>query len=314
MMQKMLDYHSITLRILVGLGCILAFGFNSSAQHSVTIGWTQPSQSAGETVASTQISRNNTVIATVPPTTLSYVDSAVTAGQTITYSILNTDSQGIFSAAVTAAPVTIPGGVTPQANQTLLTTQTPVANNNSDGTNVNYELGTKFQSNTAGQITAIRFWKASNETGTHAGHIWSSSGVSLATVNFTGETASGWQQQALATALPILASTTYTVSVNTGATYYVDSNTGFSSQIVSGNLKSVVGNNGTYGGPGKFPTGNYLSSNYFRDVVFVAGTVPPPSMTISCPSASTGVVNLPTGPYSISVTSGTTTASCTGMK
>ena len=68
---------------------------------------------------------------------------------------------------------------------------------------MNYELGTAFTSDITGQITAVRFWKASNETGTHTGRIWSSTGTLLASVVFANETASGWQQQALTTPLAI---------------------------------------------------------------------------------------------------------------
>ena len=97
-----------------------------------------------------------------------------------------------------------------------------------------------------GQITAVRFWKASSENGTHTGNIWSSTGTLLASVTFTNETASGWQQQALTTPLAIAANTTYVVSVNTGNTYYVATNGGLSSQVINEDLSSVVGNNGVY--------------------------------------------------------------------
>ena len=126
--------------------------------------------------------------------------------------------------------------------------------NLSDGSGVNYELGMAFTSTSVGQITAIRFWKASSETGVHTGHIWSSAGTSLATVTFSGETASGWQQQSLTTPLSIAANTTYVVSVNTGPTFYVATTSGLATQIVNGDLHSIVGNNGLYGTTGTFPT------------------------------------------------------------
>ncbi|MBR8835677.1 MAG: DUF4082 domain-containing protein, partial [Stigonema ocellatum SAG 48.90 = DSM 106950] len=98
-------------------------------------------------------------------------------------------------------------------SQTIFTNQTPSNPNGTDG--VAYELGLKFQSAKAGQITAIRYWKAASETsGSHVGKIWSSTGSVLASVSFANETASGWQQQALATPLNIVANTTYVVSVN----------------------------------------------------------------------------------------------------
>ena len=157
------------------------------------------------------------------------------------------------------------------ASQSLFTTQTPAILNARDGVSVNYELGMSFTSTVAGQITHVRFWKASSESGTHTGRIWSGTGTLLASVVFTGETASGWQQQALATPLAIAANTTYVVSVNTGNAYYVATNSGLATQITNQNLRSVVGTNGRYGTSGTFPTGSWQASNYFRDVVFSAG-------------------------------------------
>jgi len=174
----------------------------------------------------------------------------------------------------TSSPVTVSGAnvgnLNFTASETLFTTQTPALTGKSDGSGVNFELGTLFQSGVAGQITAIRFWKDSHETGTHTGHIWSSTGTLLATVTFANETASGWQTQSLTTPLAITASTSYMVSVNTGNSYYVDTFSGLASKVTNLDLSSVVTtNNGAYGSVGTFPTSSYENSNYFRDVVFV---------------------------------------------
>ena len=85
---------------------------------------------------------------------------------------------------------------------------------------------------------------------------------------FTGESASGWQQQALATPLTITANTEYMVTVNTANAYYVTTDRGLASQVTSGDLKTVVGSNGRYGSVGSYPTESWENSNYFRDVVF----------------------------------------------
>ena len=161
--------------------------------------------------------------------------------------------------------------------QTLFTTQTPVLTNLSDGPTVNYELGVRFLSDVAGQITAVRFWKASNETGTHVGKLWSATGQLLTSVTFANETASGWQQQALPTPVAIAANTEYVVTVNTGNTFYVVTDNGLAQQVVNQRLRSVVGSNGVYGPPGAFPTNTFASSNYFRDVVFTDATGPLPT-------------------------------------
>src|SRR5262249_16230463 len=131
--------------------------------------------------------------------------------------------------------------------QPLSTNQTPDNGNAADG--VPYEIGMKFRVARAGQITAIRYWKAPGDTGTHIGHIWSATGGLLASVTFSGETASGWQQQALTTPLAVDANTTYTVSVNI-ITNYVSTVSGLASSIVNGDISSVAdGANGTYGSP-----------------------------------------------------------------
>jgi hypothetical protein len=152
-----------------------------------------------------------------------------------------------------------------------------------------------FYSVSAGQITAVRFWKHSKETGTHVGRIWSNGGALLASVTFTNETSSGWQQQSLASPLAIAANTTYIVSVNTTNGRYVYTNHGLDSQISNGSLRSVVGNNGRYASAGEFPDGDADGLNYFRDIVFVAGSVGsvafnPSSLTGG--ASSTGTITL----------------------
>ena len=55
------------------------------------------------------------------------------------------------------------------------------------------ELGAAFTPAKDGTVTAIRFYKGAGNTGTHTGSLWTASGTRLATVTFTGETATGWQ-------------------------------------------------------------------------------------------------------------------------
>lgn len=207
--------------------------------------------------------------------------SAVTDsnGQTSTVLTLGTPS-GATSPATNTVDATADGmgkvTFTAIANptdseQTIFTTQTPNNPNGTDGTS--YELGMKFRSAKAGQITDIRYWKAASETGTHVGKIWAATGgETLATVTFANETASGWQQQALDTPLIIEANTTYVVSVNTNGHFSISQNE-LASSIVNEDLSSVAdGNNGVYGTINNFPTNSYQNSNYFRDVVFLAGS------------------------------------------
>jgi glucose/arabinose dehydrogenase len=154
---------------------------------------------------------------------------------------------------------------------TLFTNQTPTQANFTDGTGSagDYELGMEFQSAKTGTIDAIRYYKSASETGSHAGKIWSSTGQLLASVSFTNEAASGWQQQTLATPLTITANTKYVVSVNTN-THYAISENGLSKTITNGDLSAIADDsNGVFNfAPGLFPNQSWNNSNYFRDVVF----------------------------------------------
>jgi hypothetical protein len=134
-----------------------------------------------------------------------------------------------------------------------------------------WELGMRFVSDVAGQITAMRFWKSSLDAGPHVGRLWSATGQVLATVTFSNETASGWQQQPLAAPVAIAANTEYVVTVTTGpGGYFVATYSGFATGLTSGHLHAPAGANGIFDSVGVFPTRTFSSSNYFRDIVFVA--------------------------------------------
>ncbi len=178
-----------------------------------------------------------------------------------TYTLTCTGSGGSASQSVT---VTVTA-----ARQTIFTTQTPAGT----ASDANYEMGTRFTSTVNGQITAIRFYKATGETGAHTGRIWNAARTQLASVVFSGETASGWQEQALASPLSINANTEYMVSVNTGNRYYVYTYDGLLSQITNGNLRTIAdGSNGRFTTTvGTYPASTFRNINYFRDIVFVPG-------------------------------------------
>ena len=89
------------------------------------------------------------------------------------------------------------------------------------------EVGVKFTSAKSGQITGIRFYKGSDNTGTHVGNLWSASGTLLASATFTNETASGWQQVNFATPVNITAGTTYIASYHTNTGNYADTHVFF---------------------------------------------------------------------------------------
>jgi hypothetical protein len=128
----------------------------------------------------------------------------------------------------------------------------------------------QFKSAVSGQILAIRFRKTTGDNVTHTGKIWTESGTQLTSITFTGETSSGWQEQALPSPLTIAANTIYVVSVNSAANSFEFAAQGFNAQIVSGNLIAPVGAGVFANSPGVFPNSSFNNSNYFRDLVFIA--------------------------------------------
>jgi PKD repeat protein len=155
------------------------------------------------------------------------------------------------------------------------------------------EIGVKFTSDVAGSITGLRFYKGSGNTGTHVGHLWDSSGNLLATVTFTGESASGWQTATFSSPVAIKANTTYVASYFAPNGHYAGDNNYFAtSGVNNGVLHAPSGNNGVYhyGSSGGFPTDTYLSSNYWVDVVFSSssGSSTGTPASNSPPTASAG--------------------------
>jgi hypothetical protein len=163
------------------------------------------------------------------------------------------------------------------------------------------ELGVKFRSDVAGQVTALRFYKGSGNTGTHVGHLWSATGTLLATATFTGETASGWQQANLSAPVTLTAGTTYVASYYAPNGHYAEDDGYFAAAALDAPplhaLKDGTdGPNGVYrpGTGGGFPTQVFQSANYWVDVVFApsnsAPDTTPPTVTAQTPAAgATGI-------------------------
>jgi outer membrane biosynthesis protein TonB len=149
------------------------------------------------------------------------------------------------------------------------------------------EVGVRFQSASSGSVNALRFFKASQNVGTHIGHLWSSTGTLLASATFSNETPSGWQQVSLATPVNLTAGVSYIVSYHTSNFYSAD-HSFFAKALTNGPLTapatSSASGNGVYayGPSGSFPANSYLSSNYWVDVSFlptaVVAQAPAPSI------------------------------------
>ncbi|MDD1557135.1 hypothetical protein C7U65_16115 [Bradyrhizobium sp. WBAH23] len=239
-----------------------------------------------------QSSPDGTTWTNLSATTASLTLDSSLVGKRIRVNATYTDLLSTNENATSAATAIVAAA---SATTTLFTTQTPANTNASDGIGADYELGMRFTADTSGVIQAIRYYKASNETGPHVGHIWSATGQELATVTFTNESTSGWQQQALATPLTIAAGTTYVVSVNINS-YYVSTTQGFASGISNGGLNAPVGAGVFDYSAGVFPTNVYQNANYFRDVVFA------PSNVIALLNTSTIYVSEAAGTVTVTVT------------
>ncbi|MDF2705533.1 MAG: hypothetical protein K0R62_1185 [Nonomuraea muscovyensis] len=148
----------------------------------------------------------------------------------------------------------------------------PAVPSNPDGQPIT--IGTKFQASTGGQVYGVRFFKGSQNTGTHVASLWSGSGELLASTPFVHETASGWQEVNFPTPVTITGNTTYIAAYHTTSGFYSVTRPYFTSAYVNSPLTapahSTSGGNGvfSYGASATFPTSSYQATNYWVDVIF----------------------------------------------
>ncbi|MCO5064180.1 MAG: DUF4082 domain-containing protein [Rhizobiaceae bacterium] len=189
-----------------------------------------------------------------------------TGGASFTYSI--SDGRGGTSSAnvsLTVNPAVV-------ATQSLFSaSDVPTILNENDPQPV--QLGMKFQTDVAGWITGFKFYKGTQNTGTHTANLWTASGTLMGSATFTNETASGWQYVALAQEIAVQPNTTYVVSYNARNGYSATTNyftTDRESQNLTALSSALSGGNGVYayGSGTLFPTSTYNSTNYYVDVVF----------------------------------------------
>lgn len=175
-------------------------------------------------------------------------------------------------AAALAAACSLLAGADARA-ASLWSPETTPANLSANDLNA-VELGVRFRAATSGTITAIRFYKAADNTGTHVGNLWTNAGELLATVTFQNESASGWQQATLATPVAISPGTLYVVSYHTAVGRYAFDGAYFAADHVNGPLiapsSASAGGNGVYayGAASAFPSNTFNATNYWVDVVF----------------------------------------------
>jgi len=163
----------------------------------------------------------------------------------------------------------------------------------------NIELGVKFQSDVAGRVTGVRFYKGSQNSGTHIGTLWDSAGNRLASVTFTNETRSGWQSASFARPISIAANIPYVISYHAPVGRYSLNTHYFIRALQRGHLtafkSSPVAGDGNgvykYGSTTVFPDQNSDGKNYWVDVIFTNKLINP----IPAPAAPTGVQAMQSG-------------------
>ena len=169
-----------------------------------------------------------------------------------------------------------------------------------DGPSIALEVGVKFQSDVAGTITGIRFYKSVSNTGTHVGNLWSSAGARLATATFVNETASGWQKALFTPPVAIASNTVYVASYHADNGHYSEDDYYFQGQGVDNPplhaLANGVSSNGVYayGSSSTFPNQSWSAANYWVDVVFLPESRPFPPAQISNEVMAVGASSLET--------------------
>ena len=166
-----------------------------------------------------------------------------------------------------------------------------------DGPDSAVELGVKFQSDVAGSITGIRFYKAAANTGTHIGNLWSSTGTLLGSISFSNETASGWQQMLFASPVAIVSNTVYVASYHCTVGHYSEDDNYFTSEGADNPplhalTNGVSGGNGVYayGTSSVFPSSTWNAANYWVDIVFQPAVVPTLVSIAVTPANATNLV------------------------
>jgi hypothetical protein len=173
-------------------------------------------------------------------------------------------------------------------------------------------LGVKFRSTQAGAITQLRFWKTFQNTGTHVGALYSSTGTLLWSGTFTNETSIGWQYINTDTVF-IDANTTYIAAVFMPTGFYGSTNGYFNNAAVNNMLtaptSSSVGGNGVYiySSNLAFPSLTFGASNYWIDVNYQ--NIEAPSTPNIGPSVSAGLDQTIRLPQDTVILNGTATDS-----
>jgi hypothetical protein len=242
---------------------------------SAQVSWTAPAN-GNSTITSYKVTPYigstaqpaTTVTGNPAPATASV--TGLTNGTTYTFSVTATNAVGTSAASLASNPAT-PEATSSACPCSIFGSATPSVIDSGDGNAVN--LGVTFTTDTSGYITGVRFYKATANTGTHVGSLWSATGALLAQATFTNETASGWQQVSFSSPVSVTAGTTYVASYFAPNGHYSATSNGLAAMVSDPPLYALPDSSATngryaYGSTPTFPTNSYNATNYWVDVVF----------------------------------------------
>ena len=165
-------------------------------------------------------------------------------------------------------------------------------------------LGVKFKANGDGYISAIRFYKAKDEIAQYRVGLWSITGDSLGTADFSSTADTGWVEVPFLSPVKISANTVYVASYFSPNGWYSDTNFGLADSIVNGPLTALAdsdpegdGFNGVYSYSDalSLPVDSYEASNYWVDVKYIPLTgkdTIPPQVSSTSPTANATNINI----------------------
>lgn len=127
--------------------------------------------------------------------------------------VRSVNAKGMYRCKVASSVGVAPPAFVPGVNQSFFS---PVIPGSHDADTTALTIGMRFTPLVDGVINGLRFYKGTNNTGTHVARLWLDAGSVLigGATNFVGETASGWQYQAFPAPIAVTAGTTYVCGVD----------------------------------------------------------------------------------------------------
>ncbi len=249
----------------------------TAGSGSLSVSWT-PQSNSGAAITSYTLTPyagstagTPVTVSGSPPATSTTV-TGLTNGTTYTFTATATNAVGTSASSTASDPAT-PVAAPETCPCTIFGSQVPATADSGDGSSVN--VGTAFTTDTSGYVTGMRFYKASTNTGTHVGSLWSANGTLLAQATFSNETASGWQQVSFSAPVAVTAGTTYVVSYLAPNGHYAQTLNGLTAAADAPPLYALASANAsngngvfTYASTTAFPVNTYEASNYWVDPVY----------------------------------------------